>query len=193
MRKSLRSLFSTVAHPDRELERRMGYRFRDRALLEAALIHRSYRFENPGISVDNQRLEFLGDAVLGMLTAAELYRRFGDKDEGGLTTLRSQLTSGLALGRIARGIASPAWRMRWKRSWAPPMSTGACAPANGFSASCSRPRSRRWTTTCGRAIPRGGCRSTASGAGRAARAIASAARARHMPPCSRPRRWRETA
>jgi ribonuclease-3 len=104
MRKSLRSLFSTVAHPDRELERCMGYRFRDRALLEAALIHRSYRFENPGISVDNQRLEFLGDAVLGMLTAAELYRRFGDKDEGGLTTLRSQLTSGLALGRIARGI-----------------------------------------------------------------------------------------
>jgi ribonuclease III len=104
MRQRLARLFSGGKNPHRELEKRIGYRFSRRGLLEAALTHRSFRFENSGVKVDNQRLEFLGDAVLGLLTAAHFYTRFEHKDEGGLTTLRSQLTSGRALAHIARGI-----------------------------------------------------------------------------------------
>jgi ribonuclease III len=105
MRKRLARLFSGAPDPLRDLEKRIGYRFRDRALLEAALTHRSFRFENAGVRVDNQRLEFLGDAVLGLLTAAHFYATHEDKDEGGLTALRSQLTSGRSLGHIGREIA----------------------------------------------------------------------------------------
>lgn len=72
--------------------------------MEAALTHRSFRFENTGTAVDNQRLEFLGDAVLGFLTAAFVYRKHESRDEGVLTTLRSQTTSGKALSRVARDI-----------------------------------------------------------------------------------------
>ena len=72
-------------NPYRELERRLGYRFKHRGLLEMALTHRSYRFETGGVMVDNQRLEFLGDAVLGFLAADYLYRRFDDQAEGHLT------------------------------------------------------------------------------------------------------------
>lgn len=83
------------------LEKKIGYRFKDRTLLETALLHRSYRFENDDIFVDNQRLEFLGDAVLGFLTAAHLYDRYPDDDEGVLTSYRSQVSSGKALADIA--------------------------------------------------------------------------------------------
>jgi ribonuclease-3 len=68
------------------------------------LIHRSFRFENEGVSTDNQRLEFLGDAVLGFLAADELYRAFADEQEGYLTAVRSQLTSGRALAAVAEKI-----------------------------------------------------------------------------------------
>ncbi len=87
-------------NPYRELERELGYRFRDRSLLEQALVHPSYRYETDGVDADNQRLEFLGDAVLGMLTAAYLYEAHPDKPEGDLTSLRSQVTSGRALAAI---------------------------------------------------------------------------------------------
>jgi ribonuclease III len=90
--------------PYRELEKRLGYAFRKQALIEAALTHRSYRFEVPGVTEDNQRLEFLGDAVLGLVTASHLYMAHRDHDEGGLTDLRSSLTSGKALAQIGRGI-----------------------------------------------------------------------------------------
>jgi len=86
-------------NPYRRLEKRIGYRFKKRALLEMALTHRSFRFESEGVDVDNQRLEFLGDAVLGFLAADDLYRRY--RDEGHLTTMRSQATSGKALAQIA--------------------------------------------------------------------------------------------
>ena len=91
-------------NPYRELERRLGYRFKHRGLLEMALTHRSYRFETGGVMVDNQRLEFLGDAVLGFLAADYLYRRFDDQAEGHLTTVRSQATSGKALEAIAETL-----------------------------------------------------------------------------------------
>lgn len=92
------------SNPNRELEKEIGYSFRKRQLLTAALTHRSYRFENPGIEFDNQRLEFLGDAVLGMVTAAHLYDNFQDADEGALTHLRSSIASGKALARVARRV-----------------------------------------------------------------------------------------
>lgn len=87
--------------PYRELERALGYSFSKRSRLEAALTHRSFRFENEDLLEDNQRMEFLGDAILGFVIAEHLYERFQDKDEGFLTTLRSQTTSGKVLAEVA--------------------------------------------------------------------------------------------
>jgi len=96
-------------NPYRELERALGYRFRDRSLLEQALVHPSYRYETDGVDADNQRLEFLGDAVLGMLTAAHLFAAHPDKPEGELTSLRSQVTSGRALAAIGEEMGLGAY------------------------------------------------------------------------------------
>lgn len=90
--------------PYAQLEKVIGYRFRKTNLIEMALTHRSYRFEKPEIDVDNQRLEFLGDAVLGHMTAAYLYAKHSGHDEGGLTALRSQVTNGRALAEMAASI-----------------------------------------------------------------------------------------
>jgi len=68
-----------------DLEQRIGYRFRDRALLEQALTHRSYGASH------NERLEFLGDGVLGCVVAEALYARFPALAEGRLTRLRADL------------------------------------------------------------------------------------------------------
>jgi ribonuclease-3 len=91
-------------NPYRELEKRLGYKFGKRELLEMALMHRSYRYEAKDVAADNQRLEFLGDAVAGFLAAAHLYRMNRDGDEGTLTELRSRVTSGKALASVAREI-----------------------------------------------------------------------------------------
>jgi len=91
--------------PLRELERTLGYGFVNRSLLETALTNPSYRSDHTAEGVkDNQRLEFLGDAVFGLLTAQEVYERFGDEDEGGLTVRRSHMASGRALAELARRI-----------------------------------------------------------------------------------------
>ena len=87
-----------------KFEKVLGYRFRKKELLETALMHRSFRFENEDIASDNQRLEFLGDAVLGMVTAAHLYNSMPDHDEGRMTALRSQMTNGKALADLAASI-----------------------------------------------------------------------------------------
>lgn len=91
-------------NPYRELEKRLGYKFGARELLEMALLHRSYRYETKDVIADNQRLEFLGDAVAGFLVAAQLYRMNREGDEGTLTELRSRVTSGKALAAVAREI-----------------------------------------------------------------------------------------
>ena len=91
-------------NPYKELEARLGYKFDSRDFLEMALLHRSYRFEAKDVAADNQRLEFLGDAVAGFLVAAHLYRMHQGVDEGVLTDLRSRVTSGKALAAIAREI-----------------------------------------------------------------------------------------
>lgn len=91
-------------NPYRELEKRLGYRFSNRELLEMALLHRSYRYEVKDVVSDNQRLEFLGDAVAGFLVAAHLYRIHCGGDEGVLTEMRSRVTSGKAMAGVARDI-----------------------------------------------------------------------------------------
>ncbi len=87
-----------------ELQSVTGYTFQDSELLQTALTHRSFRFENKDVECDNERLEFLGDAILGFLAAAFLYRTFHEYPEGVLTSLRSRVTSGSALADYAGDI-----------------------------------------------------------------------------------------
>lgn len=86
-----------------DLEQALGYAFRDPALLRDALTHPSYRFEN-AVEADNQRLEFLGDAVLGFLLADRIYRSRQDHPEGMLTILRAAVASGASLAVKARAL-----------------------------------------------------------------------------------------
>jgi ribonuclease-3 len=88
-----------------ELQSALGLVFRDPSLLERALVHSSYINENPGrVSGHNERLEFLGDAVLGWIVAEQLYRTFPDLTEGEMTRLRASLVRGETLARVARRI-----------------------------------------------------------------------------------------
>jgi len=93
----------------RDLEKKLGYRFRDKALLELALTHPSFRYETENGGGDNQRLEFLGDAVLNCLAGSHLFCAFEDMNEGALTRLRSRLTSGRTLAQVARGLELGEW------------------------------------------------------------------------------------
>ena len=87
------------------IEEKIGYSFRSRALLVNALTHSSYANENRGRSCEsNERLEFLGDSVLGMVVAEALYRRFPDLPEGRLTRMRAQLVCEESLHRVAGEI-----------------------------------------------------------------------------------------
>ena len=86
------------------LEKRIGYRFKNKQRLRAALTHPSYRYENPEAPSDNQRLEFLGDSVLGLLAADALMKNNTEASEGELTKMRSALTSGTALAEAATKI-----------------------------------------------------------------------------------------
>lgn len=85
------------------LEKNIGYRFRKKSLLEAALCHPSHAHENAS-EINNQRLEFLGDAVLGMICASSLYQRFPHWPEGAMTQTRSRLTNTQSLSQIASTI-----------------------------------------------------------------------------------------
>lgn len=87
------------------LQDRLRYRFADAGLLQQALIHRSYLNEALDEALEsNERLEFLGDAVLGAVVARWLYLDFPDASEGWLTVARSQLVRNETLGEIAREI-----------------------------------------------------------------------------------------
>lgn len=87
------------------VERLIGGPIQNLALYEQALTHRSrFRGEDDSHRVTNERLEFLGDALLGFVVAETLFRRFPDKNEGYLTRLRAKLVSGKALARYARRI-----------------------------------------------------------------------------------------
>lgn len=91
------------------LEEKLGYTFTNKELLEKALTHRSFRFETAGVKKDNQRLEFLGDAVLGLLAAEFLFVRYQHFQEGELTQRRSALTKSQTLSKIAQKIDLGPW------------------------------------------------------------------------------------
>ncbi len=108
-----------------DLSRQLGHAFREPALLEEALTHSSLRHEqltggvtgaaageDPG---DNERLEFLGDAIVGMLVAESLYRRFPRLREGQLTRLRAALVSRKHLGEVGKALGLGKW-LRMGRS-----------------------------------------------------------------------------
>lgn len=85
------------------LEKGLGVAFDEPAYLEQALIHSSYVNENPAYT-DNERLEFLGDAVLGLVIAERLYREMPDASEGKMTRLRASLVSQDSLAGLALAL-----------------------------------------------------------------------------------------
>jgi ribonuclease-3 len=87
------------------LEARIAYRFMDRSLLAEALTHRSYANESRERGLpDNERLEFLGDAVLDLVVGHDLFVTHGHADEGELSRLRAELVSAPALARLATDL-----------------------------------------------------------------------------------------
>ncbi len=87
------------------LQETLRFTFNNPSLLEQALVHSSYVNENPGsVSGHNERLEFLGDAVLGFIIAEKLYQDFPDLSEGEMTKLRSALVRRDTLARVARAV-----------------------------------------------------------------------------------------
>jgi len=93
-----------IPEPDTgALSERLQYRFADPTLLRRAMAHRSWCAEVPG-EVSNERLEFLGDAVLGWVIADIAYRRHGDLPEGKLTDLRKSVVNANALASVAEEI-----------------------------------------------------------------------------------------
>lgn len=87
------------------LEQKLGVQFNDYSLLSRALTHRSFLNENPETALeDNERLEFLGDAVLDFVVGAYLYHRYPEMDEGELTSLRAALVQAKSLAAFARQI-----------------------------------------------------------------------------------------
>lgn len=88
-----------MRQPHDKLERLLGYQFKDKELLESALTHRSVGANN------NERLEFLGDSILSYVISVEIYNRFPEVDEGGLSRLRSALVKGVTLASMGRDLA----------------------------------------------------------------------------------------
>ena len=101
-------LVTRMARENRDLlaglEEVIGHRFSDPGKLQQALIHRSWAFENNATGVDNENLEFLGDAVLGLCVGHLLFRTYPGMREGELTRLRSSLVNEVHLASLARDI-----------------------------------------------------------------------------------------
>jgi ribonuclease-3 len=87
-----------------ELQQRLGYQFRDEQLLRLALTHPSVAHEQNTPMPHNQRLEFLGDAVLGLILTRELYEKFPEADEGALTKTRAKLVNSSSLSEHGRAL-----------------------------------------------------------------------------------------
>lgn len=88
-----------------ELQRRIGYTFRDPGLLQEAMTHSSFANEQSGGRwQDNERLEFLGDAILGLVIAETLFDRYPDMNEGELSKFRAQLINSAMLAQLARAL-----------------------------------------------------------------------------------------
>jgi len=88
------------------LQQALGISFNDPSLLEQSLVHSSYSNENPGLSpTSNERLEFLGDAVLDLVVAENLYQNFPQFNEGEMTKLRAALVRQDTLAHMARAVS----------------------------------------------------------------------------------------
>jgi ribonuclease III len=90
--------------PAAELAERLGLQFSDLGLLSQALIHSSYLHEQPSAGTSNERLEFLGDSVIGLIISEALWQRYPVDDEGSLTTRRAAIVSARGLSRIAQRL-----------------------------------------------------------------------------------------
>lgn len=84
-----------------KLEKKIAVKFKDQNLLEQAFIHRSYVNEHKGKVKHNERLEFLGDAVLELAATKHLFEKYPNQDEGKMTSFRSALVKGNHLAEIA--------------------------------------------------------------------------------------------
>jgi len=89
----------------KEFEKLVGINFKDKNLLKQAFLHRSYLNENRGVNLEhNERLEFLGDAVLELVVTDFLFRKFPEKAEGDLTAYRSALVNTVTLSSVAASL-----------------------------------------------------------------------------------------
>ncbi|MBR6472998.1 MAG: ribonuclease III [Firmicutes bacterium] len=86
------------------MEETIKYDFKDKGLLLKALTHSSYKREDPSVKEDNERLEFIGDAVLDVIIGTELYERLPREPEGSLTKLRSLIVCERSLARVGKEI-----------------------------------------------------------------------------------------
>lgn len=102
--KSIEQLTSTNIKRLHEMETLLGYGFSDPVLLQKALVHSSFGFEQLDDAQNNETLEFLGDAVLDLVVTDMVFRRFQDIREGELTKIRSGLVRETTLAGIARSI-----------------------------------------------------------------------------------------
>ncbi len=93
-----------TTHGMDSIEVRLGYKFRNPLLLAEALTHPSLAYESQKAHFDNQRLEFLGDAVLQLVLTEHLFRKFPNSPEGRMTKLRAQLVSRQALAQFATNL-----------------------------------------------------------------------------------------
>jgi ribonuclease-3 len=85
-----------------ELQGRISYQFVNAALLRLAMTHPSVSHDSGGVAEDNQRLEFLGDAVLSLILTRELYDQFPSEEEGPLTKARARMVNARSLAEMAR-------------------------------------------------------------------------------------------
>ncbi len=90
--------------PYAELERRLGYRFQNRALLERALSHRSWAHEQGDDTLSNETLEFLGDAALGFIVSTWLFQVYPQLNEGKLSKMKAYLVSARTLAKRAEAL-----------------------------------------------------------------------------------------
>ncbi|MDL5032911.1 ribonuclease III [Pelomonas sp. APW6] len=90
-----------MSHPLDALQTRLGYQFKNSGLLQRAVTHRSFGADH------NERLEFLGDAVLSLAVSSLLYERYAGSDEGDLTRIRAHLVREESLHKLALGLGLP--------------------------------------------------------------------------------------
>jgi len=89
-----------------KFEKKIEVNFKNKNLLIQAFTHRSYLNENPSLKLEhNERLEFLGDAVLELATTEYLYKKYPDKNEGEMTSLRAALVNAIILSSVAKDMA----------------------------------------------------------------------------------------